>query len=312
MNETPDNQNFQKENFLKMKWDGKAQIPKESLPDQVIQVCSLSKRLFADNLSGILLYGSATLGGLRPDSDLDLLILIRSELTRCARETLTKHLLIISSPLGDRNRRPLEVTVLNVNDLHPWSFPPKCEYLYGEWLRKDVENGRIPQPQFRPDTVILLWQARRNGLSLAGDSAECLIPEIPFDEIRKAIRSSLSELISWFRGDERNVLLTLARMWFTLETGTLCAKDVAAEWVSTRLPPNAALLIRMAGNAYLGRCLDNWTAVNENDAVRLVDHLKQQIEKLLSTSRNPPVPESPEAQSCSKCSRNNNHSKVFK
>ena len=51
-----------------------------------------------------------------------------------------------------------------------------------------------------------------------------------------------------------------------------------------------------------------------SDAVghSMVDHLKQQIEKLLSTSRNPPVPESPEVQSCSKCSRNNNHSKVFK
>ena len=37
-------------------------------------------------------------------------------------------------------------------------------------------------------------------------------------------------------GDVRNVLLTLARVWFTLETGTIASKDVAADWAITRLP----------------------------------------------------------------------------
>ena len=59
---------------------------------------------------------------------------------------------------------------------------------------------------------------------------------IPFHEIKKAIRFSLPGLISSFKGDERNVLLTLSRMWLTLVTEEITTKDVAAKWVILKLP----------------------------------------------------------------------------
>ncbi|WP_373264282.1 aminoglycoside adenylyltransferase domain-containing protein [Hungatella hathewayi] len=45
-------------------------------------------------------------------------------------------------------------------------------------------------------------------------------------------------------GDERSVLLTLARMGFTAETGELCSKNIAAVWALSKMPPNLAPLLR--------------------------------------------------------------------
>ena len=93
-----------------------------------------------------------------------------------------------------------------------------------------MEAGEYPQACNDPDIMILLWQARKNSITLKGAESKELIPAIPFHEIKKAIRFSLPGLISSFKGDERNVLLTLSRMWFTLVTEEITTKDVAAKW----------------------------------------------------------------------------------
>lgn len=101
--------------------------------------------------------------------------------------------------------------------------------MYGEWLRKKVENRRKLTVFYAPNLTILLWQARNRSVTLMGLDANKCIPLIPFNGIKKAIQYSLLSLISYYHGDERNVLLTLARMWYTLANGQLNTKDVAAK-----------------------------------------------------------------------------------
>ena len=253
----------------------------EKIPAQALHAAAVAQELFGGELSGVFLYGSATLGTLHPESDLDLLILIRSKLMPELRKSLTDHLLRLSGRVGEPGKRPLEVTVVNQNTLLPWSFPPECEYQYGEWLRADIESGKLPRNHRMPDLAILLWQARSHSISLIpGVKAADWIPLIPFGEIRKAIRLSLPDLLSWLKGDERNVLLTLCRMWFTLETGTISSKDTAAEWVLPRLPAEFVPLIRMARSAYLGECRDDWHS-SGNVILLLADFMRRRIEETL-------------------------------
>ena len=126
--------------------------------------------------------------------------------------------------------------------------------------------------------AILLWQARKSSVSLwRGITAAVRIPPVSFQEVRKAIRDSLPGLISRMKGDERNVLLTLFRMCFTLETGAISTKDAAAEWILSRLPADLAPLARMAGAAYLGKCVDDWSTV-EKETLLLADLLRRRME----------------------------------
>ena len=175
-------------------------------PQQVNQVISIAETILQGQILGIYLYGSATMNGLRPDSDIDILIITKQELSNSIRADLTKQLLKISGSVGCIEKRPLEVTIINQSDIVPLQFPPKCQYMYGEWLRGEMEAGEYPQACNDPDIMILLWQARKNSITLKGAESKELIPAIPFHEIKKAIRFSLPGLISSFKGDERNVI----------------------------------------------------------------------------------------------------------
>ena len=171
----------------------------------------------------------------------------------------------------------MEVTIISQNDIVPWNFPPRCEYMYGEWLREEMEAGKSPQPCYDPDIAILLWQARKTSVTLKGMESIKLLPFISFQEIKRAIQSSLPGLISSFDGDERNVLLTLSRMWYTLETEEIASKDIAAEWVLPQLPETLSTPLKIAKEAYLGNLSDKWENADKN-TLALIEFIKCRIE----------------------------------
>lgn len=242
-------------------------MPYLDLPskEQLEQTISQVQVLFPKELTGIYLYGSAALDGLRPESDLDLLIFIDRPLTESARASLTQELLCLSGrPHSDR--RPIELSVVNRHAIDPWRFPPRFEYMFGEWLRTDMENGTVPQPFSDPDNILLLWQARLHAIPLTAQSPaiDKLIAPIPFEEIRRAIRGALPNVLSSYKGDERNALLTLSRMWYTLDTRAFASKDRAALWAEGKVPAEHASLLRLAREAYLGNCSDRWDDQEDN------------------------------------------------
>lgn len=255
------------------------------VPNQALKVAEVIEDLFENQLIGIYLYGSAILGGLHINSDVDILVIVNQDLTEATRNELTKHLMLISGKIGCKKLKPLEVTIINQNDIVPWQFPPKCEFMYGEWLREQMEAGDIPQACYDTDVAILLWQARSYSLSLKGPEANKVIEPISMNDIQKSIRCSLPNLIACVKGDERNVLLTLARMWFTVVTGELCSKDMAAEWVIPRLPQNLAVLLEMARKAYLGECEDCWSDL-EAEITSLIAFMSSSIENLFDNIDN--------------------------
>lgn len=218
---------------------------------QVKQAVELAHKIFAADLQAIYLYGSAVVEGLRPYSDIDLLLITNRRMTVCKRKDLTQQLLQISGCVGDKSKRPLEVTVVCSADLMPFAMPPRCDYMYGEWLRDEMENGVVPQPFADADNDVLLWQARRHSHALYGEPAEKVLPPIPFTQIQKAILESLPALISGLDGDERNVLLTMARMWYTLAKENICSKNAAAAWAKPKLPAPQAAVLEQAQQDYL-------------------------------------------------------------
>ena len=85
---------------------------------------------------GMYLYGSATMNKLRPDSDIDILIITRQELNLSTKKELTKQLLEISGFVGCAEKRPLEITVIHQKDIIPWQFPPNASICMGSGFGK--------------------------------------------------------------------------------------------------------------------------------------------------------------------------------
>ncbi|GIN63663.1 aminoglycoside nucleotidyltransferase ANT(9)-Ia [Robertmurraya siralis] len=254
----------------------------KEIPNEAIQALKIIVELFDGILVAVYLYGSAVMEGLRTDSDIDILVVTNDNISERTRKELAERLMLISGEIGNVDAiRPLEVTVINQKDVVPWQFPPKYEFMYGEWLREQFEKGEIPEPTFDPDLTILLAQLRKNSINLFGLKATEVLESVPMTDIQKAIKESLPGLIAGMKGDERNVILTLARMWLTASTGEISSKDLAAEWAIPQLNKEHAILLDKARKAYLGEYEDNWEGM-ETEVAELVNDMKRSIATCLN------------------------------
>ena len=254
----------------------------ERIPQEAIQAFKVVGELLGSAIVGVYLFGSAVTSGLRINSDVDVLVVVNQSLNEVIRKKLTNRLMHISGKIGNSDAvRPLEVTVINHGDVVPWRFPPKNEYIYGEWLRDEFENGQIQEPTYDPDLAIVLAQVRKNSVSLFGSDAADILEPVPMTHIRRAIMESLPGLIEGIKGDERNVILTLARMWLTVAVGEISSKDLAAEWAIPKLPKEHATLLNLARKAYRGEYVDNWEGL-DTKVMALVNHMKNSIESYFS------------------------------
>lgn len=256
---------------------GKQHIPKEASDALDVARCVLGGSVVA-----VYLFGSAVTGGFRPQSDVDVLVIVDRCLSESTRHLLVEELMRVSGRVGNaEGRRPLELTVLCLSSIVPWHYPPKHQLVYGEWLRGDFEKGRIPGPGSDPDLAIILKKVRDKSVPLVGPAASAILDPIPRDDIHRAMQDSLPSLFSGVFGDERNVLLTLARMWHTAVETEIVPKDTAAEWAIPRLQGEQAFLLELARQGYVGERQDCWTG-READVAALARTLIHAVQSSLA------------------------------
>lgn len=216
---------------------------------------------------GLYVHGSSCQGGLRPDSDLDLLLVTRRSLDVGERRLLVEHLLTCSGRRATMTPgRPIELTALVVDDIQPWRYPATRDFLYGEWLRTDYEAGELPVREVDPNLPVLLTSARQHSSPLAGPPLAEVTDPVPAADVRRSLFDALPELLADVDGDERNVLLTLARMVHTLRTGAIVPKDDAAAAVAATLAPEHATVLDVAARAYRGELDDDWSPLHDQAA----------------------------------------------
>lgn len=209
---------------------------------------------------GFYLYGSAVGGGLRPDSDIDLLLLTERSMLRDEREALLQFLLNFSGRRAmTAPGRPIEFTSLVITDVVPWTYPPMCDFQYGEWLRDNFSRGGVPERHLNPDLTVLLTSLQQDVQVLIGRPPTDLLDPVPVQDLRRSMKDSLPSLLGDLNGDERNVLLTLARMVVTLDTGQIVSKDEAARQVLPHLNESGRSAMTLALRGYLGEVQDHWS-----------------------------------------------------
>jgi predicted nucleotidyltransferase len=250
------------------------------VPPLAHEVVAIAREVLGDAVVGAYLHGSAVLGGLHPTSDLDVLAVVSRPTTESERRAIVDRLLEISGRRAHRGpARPVEFNILLASAIRPWVHPPSVELLYGEWERDRYEAGFVPAPRPHADFAPIIAITRDHGWSLYGPPPPEVFDAIPAEDIRRAIVAGVPFLIDDLPTDTRNVLLTLARGWFTLQTGEIASKDHAAAWVVERMPEVLAGPLNLARAMYLeGWDRDEWG--DELPAARATaDHLVDEIRR---------------------------------
>ncbi len=213
-----------------------------------------------DAVLGGYLFGSAVVGGLRPTSDVDVFVVTARPGSDDEKRRLIGRILPMSGrgdPTGAS--RSVELTIVVQGDVVPWRYPPRLEFQYGDWWRSAFEGGAIaPWDSPNPDLALLVEQVRQASAVLFGPTATDLLDPVPPADVRRAMLDGIPGLLGDLTGDERNVVLTFARIWATLETGRIWPKDQAADWALARLPEGRGGVLAHARAIYLGEAAEDW------------------------------------------------------
>lgn len=257
-------------------------LASENPNNQLQSALALVQQILSLDLQALYLHGSAVAGGLRPQSDLDILAVVDAPLSDEQRQDLIAALLSVSAPhpATPGGPRCIELVVCRLADIQRNVHPAQVEFIYGEWLRDAFKEGYLSDAAADPEYTLLLAQARQQAQLLWGRDVLADMPATPIEHIRQAMREGVDPLYEGLRGDERNVLLTLARMWRTGVHGDFVTKEQAAEWAIPKLPAELAKTLEYARLAYVGEVLDRWDTRGK-EAERLAQALLGNIKQVL-------------------------------
>lgn len=251
--------------------------------EQLDRVVGVIRSTLGDTVAGAYLFGSAVGSGLRPTSDLDVLVVVTRSPSDAERSALIAGLLPISGR-GDpvREARSVELTVVLGTAIRPWRYPPSIELQYGDWWRPEFERGERPWRSPEPDAALLIHQARAADHPLVGPPPAELLDPVPEADRRRAMLAGIPGLLAELDGDERNVLLTFARIWVSVATGQMVPKDVAAAWAGERAPVEHRAVLERARTMYLEGIADDWDG--QLAAVRpCVDWIATEVDALTAS-----------------------------
>lgn len=248
---------------------------------QLGRVTSLVREVLGPDAIGAYLFGSAALDGLRPESDLDVLVVSGRPTTTEQKQHLVDRLLAISgrdAPEGSWRR--IELTIVVEAAIKPWHYPPSLDFQYGDWLRGEFERGNLtPWPQPSPDLASLITMVLLASAPVFGPPPGQVFDPVPHDDLVKAMLSDIDRLLVELAGDRRNVILTLARIWSTVATGTMRSKDAAADWALERLPDEHREVLARARAIYRGDEPERWDDIAARTG-RWADHVVAEIRRL--------------------------------
>jgi predicted nucleotidyltransferase len=234
--------------------------------EQLERVLTLVNDVLGPVVVGAYLFGSAVLGGLRPRSDIDTLVVSSRPLTHDEKQRLVDRLLAISwvsTPQG--TLRGIELTVVVQSEIKPWRFPPRRDFQYGQWVRIALQRGELEpwRATTDPDLASLITQVLVADTALLGPSPAEVFDPVPHDDLVRAIVGEVDAWLARVDSDTRNVILVLARVWSTLDTGAIRSKDAAASWALARLPEEHRAVLARARAIYLGDEEERWDDVRE-------------------------------------------------
>jgi predicted nucleotidyltransferase len=227
---------------------------------QIDAVIELVRTVLGDAAVGAYLYGSAVMGGLKPSSDLDVFVVTRRPTSRDDKRALIDRLMPISGAHATAGpARSIELTIVVQSEVRPWRYPPRLDFIYGDWLRSEFERGEIP-PGSRPnpDLAVLITIILVDGRALFGPPAVDVFDPIPHADLERALIDVIPGLLAELDSDTRNVILTFARIWTTLATGEILPKDAAADWAMARLPEEHRAVLARARAIYVGDEPERW------------------------------------------------------
>ena len=212
------------------------------------------REILSDQFVGLYLDGSLALGDFDEDSDVDFVVITESEVadgkvsndTFCHLQALHDHL-AIGGTYWATNLEGSYVSRRALRRHDPASL-----------LHLNIERGtgeRLKMALHDASWNVHRWVLRERGITIVGSAARDLIDPVAADELRRGAAATMEgwatevlaspEQISSL-GYQTYTVLTVCRVLYTLHSGTIASKPVAARWAQETLEEPFTSLIERA------------------------------------------------------------------
>lgn len=259
---------------MTMKFIDDSRIPDQPYPELRVVLDAYASELsaeLADNLVGIYMTGSLAVGDFDADSDVDFLVVTKTDIS----ESTSKRLQAIQEKiytLGCYPAQHLEGSFISLSDLNDPLIVGQKELYYFDNGWTDIDQS-VHDNQWH-----VRWILRERGVTLIGPRPMDFVNEVPLKELRSEMKKGMLERMLEFepcldqprcysnsRFGQPHIVLTFCRMLQTLQTGSVESKKSAAEWAKGVVNPKWIKLID--------------DAVIEREGVRFMEKIKQRAEQ---------------------------------
>jgi predicted nucleotidyltransferase len=223
---------------------------------QIETLCEQTRAILDDDLVGIYLHGSLTMGCFNPErSDIDLLVVTTRPMALDTKRRIMAMLLHISN-----NPRPVEIHFLVQSGIHPFQHPLPFDLHYSEsWreqMREELANGmwqRWNDSKKRdPDLAAHLTIMHAHGIVLYGRSIADVLPVVPGEDYATSIIGDYVDVRETCKQKPMYFVLNACRVLAYLKDKKICSKDEGGVYGLATLPTQFHALLQQALEIYRG------------------------------------------------------------
>ncbi|WP_052345682.1 aminoglycoside adenylyltransferase domain-containing protein [Paucisalibacillus sp. EB02] len=239
------------------------------------------------NIIGIYLHGSLAMGGFNPNrSDIDLILVTKEPISRKTKRRLAQLFLSHSnSPF------PIEISVLNMSQLHNWQHPCPFDFHFSEhWRERYKDDINRATGEFindsinlDPDLAAYIMIINHRGICLEGKPIVEVFPSVPKSDYLSSIMEDFEDCLVGIVDNPIYCSLNLLRVYWYLKEGVISSKQEAGEWGLHILPPKLKSIIQNIVNDYSGK--SDTSKIDKKGLLCLRDYILSEMKKIDSKNR---------------------------
>ncbi len=220
------------------------------IEEQLTSLVKLLKEKQGDNLLGVYLYGSLTMGCFNPESsDIDVLVVSKKSLNSEEKEAFGKFLLEFQKTLSNK----LSLTVVAKNNLENFVYPTPYEFEFPDEENIGYKDGGLDE-SIAAHIVFI----KKRGRALHGKPIEELFQDVSSENYLKSIAHSAEWSFNNVMKGQNNgtcrvpnyAVLNYCRILAYLAEGLVASKKEGGEWGIQNLPKTYQTLIQEALKEY--------------------------------------------------------------
>ena len=249
-------------------------------------IFSLEKKIaeiIKDDLIGFYIHGSLAMGGFNANSsDIDILVVTNDSMTVETKRELAKFFLTYS-----QSPYPVEITILNKEQLNEWQHPCPYDFHFSEFWREryvaDLLNGTDKFLNGRVDTdadlAAHITITNYRGVCVKGKPINEVFPQVPASDYLLSIMGDFKECLENIEEDPIYCTLNMIRVYMYLQEGVISSKLEAGKWGRSTFSKEMKNTIKKVVECYTND--KNRYNFEKGELVLLKNYLSGQVQRLL-------------------------------